>query len=284
MANKKRRKPGNRPRTPQGPRTTVRTSEVAEDETAMAPERRGDGPGPNPGRRPESSAAAQRSRADKKELARRQREQVRRIIRRRQRIRQGVILTAIVVGVGVGIFLFTRPEGPAAPTGSLPGLLRTQAPWDANADQAAARADAINLPSHGSTLAMHEHADVQIFAHGVQQQIPIDVGIDTASGDVESIHTHSSDGVVHVESSTVAEFTLQEFFDVWGVRFTNSCLGAYCSGSEGQLQVFVDGQEFTGDLSTVPLDDQTVIVVSYGTPDELPDPIPSTFDFASVAP
>jgi hypothetical protein len=34
----------------------------------------------------------------------------------------------------------------------------------------------------------------------------------------------------------------------------------------------------------VQLDDQTVIVVTYGTPTELPDPIPSSFDFSSINP
>ena len=292
MANKKRRKPSNRPRTTQGSRATAGAKDLADEGTrpSQAPERGGNGaragarPGNGARSRPDTSAAAQRSRADKKELARRQREQVRRIIKRRQRIRQGAIAGAVVIGIAVAAFVFTRPEPPPAPTGTLPGLLRTEAPWDPNAEQAAARADAINLPSHGSTLAMHEHADVQVFVHGTQQPVPVDIGINTASGDVASLHTHSADGVVHVESSTVAQFTLQQFFDIWGVRFTDSCLGAYCNGSDGQLQVFVGGQEVTGDFSSVPLDDETVIVLTYGTAEELPDPIPSTFDFASVAP
>jgi hypothetical protein len=48
--------------------------------------------------------------------------------------------------------------------------------------------------------------------------------------------------------------------------------------------VFVDGEEVDGTLPDVQLDDQTVIVVTYGTPAELPDPIPSTFDFSSINP
>jgi hypothetical protein len=46
----------------------------------------------------------------------------------------------------------------------------------------------------------------------------------------------------------------------------------------------VDGEEVTGNLQDVQLDDQTVIVVAYGTPSELPDPIPSSFDFSSINP
>ena len=50
------------------------------------------------------------------------------------------------------------------------------------------------------------------------------------------------------------------------------------------LQVFVDGEEVTDSLHDVQLDDQTVIVVTYGTSAELPDPIPSSFDFTSISP
>ena len=90
--------------------------------------------------------------------------------------------------------------------------------------------------------------------------------------------------MVHIESSESREFTLGEFFGVWGVRFTPSCLGVYCNDDTNHLQVFVNGEEVTGSMQDVQLDDQSVIVVTYGTADQLPDPIPSTFDFASVSP
>ena len=50
------------------------------------------------------------------------------------------------------------------------------------------------------------------------------------------------------------------------------------------LQVFKGGQEVTGAIRGVVLDDQSVVVVTFGTPDELPNPIPSTFDFGSITP
>ncbi|HET8526366.1 MAG TPA: hypothetical protein VFM81_06965, partial [Actinomycetota bacterium] len=164
---------------------------------------------------------------------------------------------------------------------ALPGVLTTKAPWPANADRSAARATALGLPPEGTTL--HEHADLQIFIHGKQQLVPANIGISDA-GAIQSLHTHSDPGVVHIESSESREFTLGEFFGVWGVRFTPSCLGAYCNDGENRLQVFVDGDEVTDDLQDVQLDDQTVIVVTYGTAAELPDPIPSTFDFSSINP
>jgi hypothetical protein len=90
---------------------------------------------------------------------------------------------------------------------------------------------------------------------------------------------------VHIESGTVDEFDLGQFFDIWGVRYTPSCLGAYCNDTQNRLRVFVNGQPYEGpDITQVPLDPNSVIVVTYGTEDELPDPIPSSFDFSSITP
>ena len=233
-----------------------------------------------PPRRP--PAGAQRSRAEKKELARAEREAARRRIARAQRRRQLAWIVGITIAVAAGVFFFTNRNERDTSTVALPGELTTEAPWDANAAQSAARATALGLPAEGTT--MHEHANVQIFVHGRNERIPTDIGIDPAAGTIQSIHTHDDTGLVHLESSESREFTLGQFFGVWGVRFTPSCLGAYCNDGDNRLQVFVDGEEVTGSLQDVQLDDQTVIVVAYGTPSELPDPIPSSFDFSSINP
>ena len=180
------------------------------------------------------------------------------------------------------MFFFTnRNDTSTTPPRRLPGELKTEAPWPANGAKSAARATALGLPPEGTT--MHEHANLQIFVHGKLEPVPTDIGISDA-GAIQSLHTHSDTGVVHIESSESREFTLGEFFGVWGVRFTPSCLGAYCNDDTNHLQVFVNGEEVTDSLQDVQLDDQSVIVVTYGTADQLPDPIPSTFDFASVNP
>jgi hypothetical protein len=213
-----------------------------------------------------------------------QREAVRRRIARDRRIRQVVWLVGLAAVVGVGAFLlFGRDEG-GRPSGPLPGELTTDAPWPANADQAAERADILRIPGHSQPLAMHEHANVQIFIHGQQQSIPVNVGIDEADGAIESLHTHDDSGTVHIESETATQFTLGEFFGVWGVRLTPSCIGGYCNDGENRIRVYVDGEEVSGDPRDVPLDDQTVIVITYGTQQEEPAPIPSTFDFSSIQP
>jgi len=290
MANKKRRKPNTRPRT-----TTQRPQARTADTSAEATdERQGNGraaartPRPTPGsdRGVRGDAAAQRTRTEKKELARQQREAVRRRIQRQRRMRQGAYAGVIAVAIAVGVFAYTNRNGgstSASPSPSaLPGMLTTKAPWPTNTADAAARAKAIHLPRHSNRLALHTHTEVQIYVHGQPVTIPANVGIDIPTQFIASIHTHTADGIVHVESSTVADFTLQEFFDIWGVRFTQSCIGGYCDGGQNELQVFRDGKEVTGSFGSVPLADQSVVVITYGTPSELPNPIPTTFDFSSV--
>jgi hypothetical protein len=288
---KKRRKPQSRSRN-RPPTASTRTAErprpagsndssqldrgeSAEPKTEPRPQR----PKAPPRRPP---AGPQRSRAEKKELARAEREAARRRIARTERRRQLAWIVGITIAVAGGVFFFTNRNEQDASTVALPGELTTKAPWHANAARSAARATALGLPAEGTT--MHEHADVQIFVHGQSEPIPTDIGIDVPNGTIQSIHTHDDTGLVHLESSESREFTLGEFFGVWGVRFTPSCLGAYCNDGNNRLQVFVDGDEVTDNLRDVQLDDQTVIVVTYGTAAELPDPIPSTFDFSSINP
>jgi hypothetical protein len=280
MANKKRRKQHQRNRSHARSATTTATAER-----------------PSPGRtktqapvaRPSGStnrSQASAARAERKETARQEREAVRKRIARAERTRRLAWILGIAAVVGIGVFLLVRPDETERPSGPLPGELTTEAPWDANADDAEARAEAIGLPPE-SPVVMHEHSNLQIYVHGEPQPVPTDIGIDTSDSPayVASLHSHDDTGTIHMESSVSRTFTLGEFFDIWGVRLSPSCMGAYCNDADTRLQVFVDGEEVTdGDIRDVALNDQLVVVITYGTEDELPDPIPSEFDFSSIAP
>jgi len=63
---------------------------------------------------------------------------------------------------------------------------------------------------------LHWHASLAIYAKGVQQNIPADIGIGAAH---MPIHTHSADGVIHLEMSGLVkrgDLTLDKFFKNWG--------------------------------------------------------------------
>jgi hypothetical protein len=198
---------------------------------------------------------------------------------RRRRNRRILTAALVAAAVGLGAFLFLRPSGeqPAA-AGRLPGLLTTAAPWDANQTELAARLARLGLPPVGG--AMHVHAHLDLFVRGAAVPVPADVGI---AGNLHApLHTHDASGVIHVESAVARTFTLGEFFDVWGVRLTDRCLGGYCASGEDRLRVFVDGEEVGTGFRDVPLEDRAEVVVAFGTPAELPDPIPSSYDFSRL--
>jgi hypothetical protein len=273
---KKRRKPNSRP-SAAASSAGVRTAEHPSAPETEAAAGNGSASRGATQTRTQPTAGPHRSRAEKKELARRQREEVRRRVRRAEMRRRFLWAAGVGTVLAVAAFLILRPDDVAVRPDELPGELRTEAPWPANAAQSLERADEIGLPAEGTTL--HEHANVQVFVAGEPQAVPQGIGI-TEDG-LASLHTHTGDGLVHVESSQVRDFTLGEFFDVWGVFLSETCIGAHCSQGPEELVVFLDGERVDGPIRDVVLDDQSVVVVTFGTPDQLPDPIP-TFDFSSI--
>ena len=95
----------------------------------------------------------------------------------------------------------------------------------------------------GTAVHIHQHLD--LYVDGRKVLVPAGIGIDPAVG-YAPLHTHDPSGVIHVESPTVRTYTLGEFFAVWGVRITPSCLGGYCAGGGRQLRLFVDGRAVPG--------------------------------------
>lgn len=162
----------------------------------------------------------------------------------------------------------------------LPGIQTNEAPWPAEISKLRARLNAIDLPAltaEGSALHIHQHLD--LFIDGKQVPIPENIGVNEAGGFISDIHTHDGTGVIHVESPTIQTFTLGQFFDIWGVQFTNQSIGGYIAKEDKILKVFVNGVQYTGDLRQLALDAHQEIFVAYGTDQELPSPIPVSYEF-----
>lgn len=74
-------------------------------------------------------------------------------------------------------------------------------------------ADVPCLDSKISTLKQHIHPHLQIIFEGQNEVIPANIGL---SSDCEKvIHTHDTDGVIHVEAQDNRQYTLGNFFSVW---------------------------------------------------------------------
>jgi len=189
-------------------------------------------------------------------------------------------LAAAAIGVVIVVvaLAINRPTSP--PTGTVPGLQTGAPPWSPDNANLRARLEADGLQvltAEGQVQHTHQHLD--LFVDGQRVAIPPDIGIDRVNLILSPIHTHDASGIIHVESPIVREFTLGEFFDVWGVRLDAHCVGGICDGNDQVLSVYRNGQQITGDPRSIVLDAHEEIVVAIGTSAQLPSPIPSSYVF-----
>lgn len=187
------------------------------------------------------------------------------------------ITTLALALLGVAALAASAP----ASTSRLPGLMTSKAPWPANNRALLhARLDAIGLPAlkaEGKRLHIHQHLDIAV--RGKVYAVPAGIGIDHHERFISPLHTHDFAGIMHVESPTVRTFTLGQWFDVWGLRFSARCLGGYCAKGKERVWVFVNGKRWLGNPRAVVLESHQEIVVAFGTLASIPKPIPRSFPF-----
>jgi hypothetical protein len=195
---------------------------------------------------------------------------------RRLPVRRRAFWAGIAVGLGVsaGFLALTfthRTSGPAA-----------TAPWGANTGQLRERLHGIGLPAlrvEGHKLHTHEHLDLYLAGRHVAVPAGIGIGQDAGGLFFSPLHTHDRSGILHVESATVRPYTLGEFFRVWGVRLSATCIGNDCAGNGRAVRAFVGGVRVPGDPAKIPLRRHAEIVLTIGTAAQLPRPIPSSYGF-----
>jgi hypothetical protein len=130
-------------------------------------------------------------------------------------------------------------------------------------------------------LAYHIHAHLQVFVNGSPRAIPGAIGLvgpvaqQTPAGPFYGaqgcyywLHTHTNDGIIHIESPTQRIYTLGNFFDEWHQPLSANQI----AGATGPVVVYVNGKKFSGNPRDVKLDPHAVIQVSVGSPVVKPQP------------
>jgi hypothetical protein len=190
-------------------------------------------------------------------------------------------IAVVIVGLAVWSYVNAHKPVPVVNgVAQLPGIEGGMAPWPAEFDHLKARLAAINLPAltaEGTALHIHQHLDIMVDGNVVP--VPTHIGIDQDEQFIATIHVHDTSGVIHVESPTVQTFTLGQFFDIWGLKFSNTFIGDDTVGNGKVLQLYVNGQLYQGDLRDFALAAHQELFLFYGTPDTLPKTIPSTYAF-----
>jgi len=114
--------------------------------------------------------------------------------------------------------------------------------------------------TESTTLLFHIHPVLSITILGTPQILPDNVGrTDTV---LRPIHTHDSTGTLHVESPCVRDYTLGDFFSIWGQEFNSTCIMGHCNDGTHSVRMSVDGSPSDAFESLV-LKDGQYIVISY---------------------
>jgi hypothetical protein len=228
-------------------------------------------------------------------IARARAEEARRRRRRRWLIVGGaaVVVIAAVIGITLAVTggsgssggglslaplstLGTLQPAPAAGPAGPEGVPVPAGPALAGISTAATGqpVDGISCQTSEQTL-FHIHAHLTIFVNGAARQVPAGVGIPGAQvtqtpqgAFIETgtcfywLHTHSADGIIHIESPVTRTYTLGNFFDIWGQPLGPDQVGP----AQGHVVAIYNGQVYQGNPRDIPLNAHAQISLQVGTP------------------
>lgn len=123
--------------------------------------------------------------------------------------------------------------------------------------------------AEGAVFHIHQH--LAIVDHGKTVAVPSDVGRPVVASCLYWLHTHTPDGLIHIEAPKFRTFTLGDFFDVWGEPLSATAIGP-AHVKRGELHAFVNGKPYRGDPRRIELSQHTDIALEAGPPYVKPTP------------
>lgn len=128
-----------------------------------------------------------------------------------------------------------------------------------------------------SHVPMHTHPTLRIYNDQTPVDVPKLIGISSqlwhdhsldkyGESSLAALHTHSEDnpGLIHVESTVTRNYTLGEFFSIWGQPLGPSQVMGYVIDSHHTLTLLSDGQR-TAEWGALILRDGQTIEIHYDT-------------------
>jgi hypothetical protein len=83
------------------------------------------------------------------------------------------------------------------------------------------------------------------------------------------LHTHASDGIIHIESPSPRTYTLGDFFDVWHQPLGANRVGPF----RGHVVAFYNGRDYAGNVRQIPLRKHAQVQLVVGKPLIAPETI-----------
>ena len=116
----------------------------------------------------------------------------------------------------------------------------------------------------GQRIHLHQH--LVILDHGKPVSIPARIGIPDGKQCLYWLHTHTPDGILHIEAPQDRTFTLGDFFTVWGQPLGAKSAASARGGKRETAKVWVNGKPYARDPRTIPLVAHADIVIQVGPP------------------
>jgi hypothetical protein len=173
-------------------------------------------------------------------------------------------LLALAVASGCG----SSTAAPAGVAISGPGLSSAQPPWPAEYAHLPERLKQIGIPPGGQEK-FHIHALLHIYNEGLLVPVAANIGLDPARHIESSLHTHDRTGIIHMEAAHPFDFTLGDFFAVWGVKLGPAQVGSLKGLGGDKLHFYVNGRPLANPAAYV-LHNGDNIVIGYGKPTSFP--------------
>lgn len=122
----------------------------------------------------------------------------------------------------------------------------------------------------GSALHIHQHLAIR--DHGKAITVPNDVGRPIVGQCLYWLHTHTPDGIIHIESPNDHTYTLGNFFDIWGEPLSRTAVAGAKVKKGEHVAVWVNGHPYTGDPRAIELTAHLDVTLEVGPPYAKPAP------------
>ncbi|MEO9321240.1 MAG: hypothetical protein ABI361_11250 [Nitrososphaera sp.] len=116
----------------------------------------------------------------------------------------------------------------------------------------------------GESVTFHIHAHLDVFVNGKSATVPALIGIPQGKC-YYWLHTHTTDGIIHMEAPTAQNFTLGKFVDIWD-RTQPDSISSTLQNSPVTAYVNSNTTKFVGSYRDIPLSSKEQITLVIGQP------------------
>ena len=171
-----------------------------------------------------------------------------------------IVATAVViVGMLLAACATAASPPPTNPPTLVPSSPAPSSPAPSSPAPSTGGGTEIGCDSGGHDGAYHIHSLVVVRQNGQVLAPPANIGISSMC--MYWVHTHTADGIVHVEAPATVHPTLGDFLTIWEATYPDDQLLVAARGAVAAGEVTVDDQPYDGNALDLAFVDQMRIVL-----------------------